>query len=772
MSRFGAMFSTRSSSSHLSLFHRLLQTLKFWDGRFISIKTKLLALTLALMTSVVVILTGVVAIGASTSSENAAMEALTTYAKGGADLVKTKREALLLGVKSTAHHLEAHGSDYRAKLPHLAEEAQALKLDELAVVTSDRKAHYHNGKVVSLKGREYVEQAFDGQSVMSSVIISRATGKPVLMMATPFSPKNGVITEVLIGRLSGTILCDITDGIALGKTGYAYIIDSKGVPMAHPDRTLVEGQKSLISPEEVGRKGSVSHAINQLLQSETGSLSYTFRGAMRLVGYHKIPGTPWTLVAGQERSELLAATTALIRNIFLTALVLLVIGLAASWVAASKVVRPIVAGAALMEGISEGEGDLTKRLPEEGNDESALLAKRFNTFVGRMEDIIREVAVASSKNLEEAVAVKEEASRAASASGHTSTSLDEVVLRAAATGEASAAMDSSVRELNVSVDAVAQGAQEQASRLQNSAVQVNSATLLLTQVAKDAEGAKTSVEKAKASAASGLLRVAEMEAGMDAIRRTSDQAASHMKKLDQASAQIDVIVQGIQGIAAQTNLLALNAAIEAARAGEHGRGFAVVAEEVRRLAEDAASQTKSIDRIIREIQGLTGLAAAAMEEGSARVKDGAALSLQAASSLRDIDESIAVTVDRIQKVTSGAVQADQDARALLHDIDSLAGVTEETTATTEEMAAACSQMTQLSQATDEAGGFALTSAQKGREDLASCVRVVESIRARAESLAGQSRDLARLVSRFKTGPVTVLRAENPGREKSDYRKAA
>ncbi|MBU8906786.1 methyl-accepting chemotaxis protein [Desertibacillus haloalkaliphilus] len=100
----------------------------------------------------------------------------------------------------------------------------------------------------------------------------------------------------------------------------------------------------------------------------------------------------------------------------------------------------------------------------------------------------------------------------------------------------------------------------------------------------------------------GQEAVEKIQALITRLGEESKETANSMSKLGSRSKEIEGIVKVINEIAEQTNLLALNASIEAARAGEHGKGFAVVANEVRKLAENTAQSTKSIDELIKHIQ--------------------------------------------------------------------------------------------------------------------------------------------------------------------------
>ncbi|MBF8223135.1 methyl-accepting chemotaxis protein [Halomonas sp. 328] len=218
------------------------------------------------------------------------------------------------------------------------------------------------------------------------------------------------------------------------------------------------------------------------------------------------------------------------------------LGLLATWGLGGRIARPLRELAARMDEIASGDGDLTRRLPVTGRDETATLASRFNAFADKIHDVLVEVRGSSD----------------------------------------------SVR---LAAEEIADGGQDLARRTDDAAASLQQTSASMEQITgtveQTAEAARQADGLAKAAtevAAQGGEAVSRVVESMDEIRDSSRQIAE--------------IVNVMDGIAFQTNLLALNASVEAARAGEQGRGFAVVAGEVRNLASRSAAAAREIKALI------------------------------------------------------------------------------------------------------------------------------------------------------------------------------
>lgn len=154
-----------------------------------------------------------------------------------------------------------------------------------------------------------------------------------------------------------------------------------------------------------------------------------------------------------------------------------------------------------------------------------------------------------------------------------------------------------------------------------------------------------------------------------------------------SSQEISKILTVIQSVAEQTNLLALNASIEAARAGEHGKGFAVVAEEIRKLAEQTAKSTDSINAITTVIIGNIEKVKRGMDTSTAQLTDADDKLKLVRNALHEISDKVEVTfseVNQLIKVNDTIVSAKGTTLAAL---ESVSAVIEESAATAEEISA-------------------------------------------------------------------------------------
>ncbi|MBL7992213.1 MAG: hypothetical protein JNN25_12325 [Candidatus Kapabacteria bacterium] len=197
------------------------------------------------------------------------------------------------------------------------------------------------------------------------------------------------------------------------------------------------------------------------------------------------------------------------------------------------------------------------------------------------------------------------------------------------------------------------------------------------------------------AAESGAEVTGNTVAKMQEIARVVSEAASVVRGLGNASAEVGEIVMVIEEIADQTNLLALNAAIEAARAGEQGRGFAVVADEVRKLAERTAQATKQIGGTIRHIQRETERAVKGIERGTSEAESGLQLAKTTGSALEEMVMSAGNVAGLVREVVRANEEQASTGSFITRNVEQMSASVEETASGINEIARNTEQLSNI-----------------------------------------------------------------------------
>lgn len=423
----------------------------------------------------------------------------------------------------------------------------------------------------------------EGERAMDKVLNAAKNDPSVYYVEASISPNGVEIGKVRMGISTATV----EENLAALDKRFA---------------TLITSGEQLVSDSLASASKDSSTALRTRLQSAQAA---------------GVAMTANTRVAVQEAAETLRWRIGMgLALVGLGVLLLLAV------VLGRRVVSKLHLLIAALNDLAAGEGDLTKRVKLDSNDEIGDMSAAVNRFIDKLQPIVREAGEVAQRTGQEIGVMSE---RNAGADAAAELQRDEVA---------------------ASLKALEQMADEAQS--ESHAMQAALRQVIDIKQATD-ENTRTS------SQVGGLI---------EALAGQVETGAQVIERLAQQSQQIEVVLEVIHGIAEQTNLLALNAAIEAARAGETGRGFAVVADEVRALASKTQSSTGDIQEHIVALQRGAKEAVAAIGIAGRQAKEGLEVLRDSAKRQQTVQASVEQVHAAIGLATKAAVHQAEGAQAV------------------------------------------------------------------------------------------------------------
>ncbi|MCB1861498.1 MAG: methyl-accepting chemotaxis protein [Gammaproteobacteria bacterium] len=498
-----------------------------------------------------------------------------------------------------------------------------------------------NGEVVSSseeggKNIDYILSSPEFQAAKSGTFSS------VHAVADQISGKTTSIlyAPILKNETVAGVLAAIVD---LNSFGASFVNPMKSGDTGKAEIFLTDGAVFLSSAgdQELQRNVQKTGILERIDAADSGALNFEDEEKTYQAAYRKVEGLPWIVMASAQEEEVLAPIrTARMISALTSFLVALVIA-GGVIVVVRTILKPIRQAVESLRDLSEGNGDLTKRLKIQSRDEVSDLACYFNLFVEKLHSVVKRVQNST-----------EQVSNAALDLTSITEQTNTILVRQRSETEQIA---SAVTEMSATARSVAENA---------------------------AEAAKFA-EKADQQAEEGNHVVEKTISAIDGLAEVVANSAQVIVALRNESQNVGSVLDVIKGIAEQTNLLALNAAIEAARAGESGRGFAVVADEVRTLAQRTQSSTQEIQQIIDSLQGKAEKASKSIEDSHNRAQATVKQALDAGQALKSITQAVEHITDMNHQIASAAEEQSLVTAEVTRNVTNIHEVTEETKVTSE-----------------------------------------------------------------------------------------
>jgi len=406
--------------------------------------------------------------------------------------------------------------------------------------------------------------------------------------------------------------------------GYGFLLDSDGRILSHPNTKLNDqGMDKLFAKR---------------LPLNPEFVEINIDDSEHLVSFTPIKGIKnvnWYLGVVIDK-EIAYSSVASFRNM---ATVYMVLGIAAIVLMMQYVLRylmrPMHRLNDAIKDIAQGEGDLTRRLEIENDDEFGELSGYFNAFIDKIHTSIDQVKTTTVE------------------------------------------LERSVESLVEQTESTLTMYSDQTKRTDNVATAINQLSSSAVEISNSAGHASSLATQANAQSVQSQHSLNDNIAAINSLSNNMEQAQQTINTVAKHSASIEQVLEVIKGVSEQTNLLALNAAIEAARAGEAGRGFAVVADEVRQLAQRTQQSTQEIEDTVTQLQQGSESAVEVMKSSLIESANSVQQAHGAGEKMADVTKAIESIDEVNHSVANATTEQNQVIQTLDNDIHTISELSQQ-----------------------------------------------------------------------------------------------